>query len=44
MQKYAIFKENESNKSSLKPAIIKNIEIIAIIQVNIEAKHIVFAI
>ena len=44
MQKYVTFKEKESNKSSLKTAIIEKLEIIAIIQVNIETKHIVFAI
>ena len=44
MQKYVIFKEKKSNNSSLKTAIIKKLEIIAITQINIEAKHIVFAI
>ena len=40
MQRYAIFVEKESQKSLLK--IIKKLETIAIIQVNIKAQHIVF--
>ena len=44
MQKYVTFKDKESYKSSLKINIIKKLEIIATIQVSIEAQHIVFAI
>ena len=44
MQMYVTFVVKESYKSSLKINIIKKLEIIWIIQVNIEAQHIVFVI
>ena len=44
MQKYVIFEEKESEKSSLKVKIIRKLEIIVIIQENIEAHLIVFVI
>ena len=44
MQKYVTFVEKESYKCSLKINIIEKLEIIVILQVNIEAQHIVFII
>ena len=44
MQMYVTFVVKESYKSSLKINIIKKLEIICIIQVNIGAQHIVFVI
>ena len=44
LQNYVTFAEKESYKSSLKVKIIEKLKIIAIIQVNIEAQHIIFVI
>ena len=38
MEKYVTFAEKESNKSSLETKLIKRLEIIAIIKVNVEAQ------
>ena len=44
MQKYVRLMEKESYKSLVNIQIIKNLEIIAITQVNMEMQHIVFVI
>ena len=44
LQNCVTFAEKESYKSSLKVKIIEKLKIIVIIQVNIEAQHIIFVI
>ena len=39
MEKYVPFAEKESNKSSVETKFINRLEIIAIINVNVEAQH-----